>query len=86
MCYRICNQDMEISFKFVSNQPEDIYTPGDIGIDVPVCCSVCMEDVQPIDPIFLLECLHIFHQSCLKKWTQLCYSGTPTCPNCRKPI
>jgi len=85
-CYRICNQDMEITFKFVSNQPEVIYTPEDIGINVPICCSVCMEDVLPIDPIFLLECLHIFHKSCLNKWKTLCYSGTPTCPNCREFI
>jgi Ring finger domain len=86
MCHRLCNQDMEIIFKFISTQHEVIYTPGDIGINVPICCSVCMEDVRPIEPILLLECLHIFHKSCLDKWKRVCFSGVPTCPNCREFI
>lgn len=41
-------------------------------------CSICLDEFKFQDKIFRLNCQHIFHEKCLKKWF---YSGEK-CPNC----
>lgn len=84
-CYRLYRANLEVIFKF-EGIPEDVVcTPADIGIDVQVCCSVCVEDVQPTEPIYLFECLHVFHKACIDEW-KLAKHVNVTCPNCRALI
>jgi hypothetical protein len=84
-CYRLYRANLEVIFKF-EGIPEDVVcTPADIGIDVQVCCSVCVEDVQPTEPMYLFECLHVFHKACIDQW-KLAKHVNVTCPNCRALI
>ena len=84
-CYRFYRANLEVIFKF-EGIPEDVVcTPADIGIDVQVCCSVCVEDVQPTEPMYLFECLHVFHKACIDQW-KLAKHVNVTCPNCRALI
>ena len=84
-CFRLYRANLEVIFKF-EGIPEDVVcTPADIGIDVQTCCSVCVEDVQPTEPMYLFECLHIFHKACIDQW-KLAKHVDVTCPNCRALI
>ena len=84
-CYRLYRANLEVIFKF-EGIPEDVVcTPADIGIDVQICCSVCVEDVQPTEPMYLFECLHVFHKACIDQW-KLAKHVNVTCPNCRALI
>jgi len=50
-----------------------------------VLCVICQYDIISSQPFSLLECKHIFHIECAKKWfTNKCIR--PTCPCCRKDI
>jgi hypothetical protein len=53
-------------------------------------CGICFEslDVKQIDYCTELDCNHIFHDKCLKKWCITCINQDykPNCPLCRKDI
>ena len=53
-------------------------------------CGICFEslDVKQIDCCTELDCCHIFHDKCLKKWCNTCINQDhePNCPLCRKDI
>ena len=47
-------------------------------------CSICLEEILPLDTVSILDCSHIYHCYCIKKWINTsikdcCY----TCPECR---
>ena len=44
-------------------------------------CSVCLDDVKPRQ-LKRLECGHVFHLRCVKRWFG---RGALTCPMCRSP-
>jgi hypothetical protein len=41
-------------------------------------CSICLEPVDT--PYWLLDCQHVFHQDCLRKW----FASKDECPVCRQ--
>lgn len=47
-------------------------------------CSICLENYKSRQKINILQCNHIFHIKCLKKW--LFTSRNISCPMCRKII
>jgi hypothetical protein len=63
-----------------------------IGIDDEIItlagastCSICLEDICPSDAIEILNCEHVFHKKCLKKWKKM-KPGVSNCPLCRDTI
>lgn len=44
-------------------------------------CTICTEDFQLDERLSILECSHIFHADCLKRWLD-CYRNN--CPLCRR--
>jgi len=84
-CFRLYRANLEVIFKFEGISENVVCTPADIGIDVQTCCSVCVEDVQPTEPMYLFECMHIFHKACIDQW-KLAKHVDVTCPNCRALI
>lgn len=40
------------------------------------CCSICLENINPIDKINTFNCKHIHHKNCIKNWNG-------NCPDCR---
>lgn len=53
-------------------------------------CGICFEqlDSKQIDICTEIDCGHIYHDKCLKKWCIQCNEKeyTPNCPLCRKDI
>ena len=45
-------------------------------------CVICLEEFKDEDVVTNLQCLHIFHSSCLKKWIKY----KKICPICRLRI
>ena len=45
----------------------------------PTDCSICYSNIN--NPC-ILNCKHVFHKFCIKKW----YDKNSTCPLCRQPI
>jgi hypothetical protein len=45
-------------------------------------CPICFEDYEDSSMVLSTECLHFFHEGCLKKWADL----NKTCPICRTDI
>lgn len=46
-------------------------------------CSICLNDFVSGQRVsLLLECEHLFHQSCLNEWWQ----RSSSCPNCRETM
>ena len=43
-------------------------------------CSICLKSVQNVKSIFQLPCKHVFHFSCIDKWSYI----SATCPLCRR--
>ena len=52
------------------------------------CCSICMEDLTPETGRQFLNCGHMFHEDCLKKWVRSGGGGRSklTCPMCRTSV
>ncbi len=48
-------------------------------------CPVCFQDVMVGEKVIVLKCSHkhVFHELCIKGWTQL---RKNTCPVCRAVI
>jgi len=47
------------------------------------CCSVCLSDFTPGDPLRLLPCGHRFHVECIDRWLR---SKSVNCPLCNQSI
>ena len=45
-------------------------------------CPICFDDYEESSMVLSTECLHFFHEECLKKWADL----NKTCPICRTDI
>ena len=45
-------------------------------------CFICLEDFSIREKILQLDCLHLFHDECIKKAIQF----NPICPLCKKNI
>ena len=47
-------------------------------------CAICIEESGSCDKkkLVKLDCPHIFHEKCLKRWTSI----NPVCPSCRTII
>ena len=48
----------------------------------PPECAVCLECIVHHRHQKRLECGHVFHRRCVKRWFE---RGQPTCPMCRAP-
>ena len=46
------------------------------------CCSVCLVDFEPSEPLKVLPCKHMFHGGCLSQW----FARSLSCPMCRRKI
>lgn len=44
-------------------------------------CSICLEDIGETEDKHTLDCGHIFHATCLLKWTF--HGNGRSCPTCR---
>ena len=42
-------------------------------------CAICLENYSPEQEVILLECRHVFHKECGKKW----FHDNSYCPFCR---
>lgn len=45
-------------------------------------CPICFDDYVDTSMVLSTECLHFFHEHCLKKWAE----KNRTCPICRTAI
>ena len=45
-------------------------------------CSICLVDFENQDDVVLLDCNHMFHNTCILEWC----SHKADCPNCREKI
>ena len=45
-------------------------------------CRICTEPLQKEQMICVLECKHLFHEECVRKWGRV----KPSCPVCRQAI
>jgi hypothetical protein len=45
-----------------------------------LCCSICLENFVIHEIIYELQCMHIYHKSCITKWLDI----NKNCPYCRK--
>ena len=45
-------------------------------------CPICFDDYDDSSMVLSTECLHFFHEECLKKWADV----NKTCPICRTDI
>ena len=45
------------------------------------CCPICFDDYTPESMVLSTECLHFFHEDCLKKWVMT--DVNQSCPICR---
>ena len=51
-----------------------------------VLCSICQEDINFCDEeVSVVNCGHLFHQKCLKRWFEYDLNVEKTCPECREP-
>ena len=69
-CYSCMTKDM---LKYIRK-----IEPPSIETECPICCSNYEED----DNISQLQCSHIFHNDCIKKW----FINSGTCPMCRSNV
>ena len=51
-------------------------------------CSICLENYLKNDKIIKLDCDHIFHKKCLKKWFKILIDKSEdlNCPLCRNNL
>lgn len=53
-------------------------------------CGICFESLDPkqISSCTQLDCNHLFHDKCLRKWCEVCdkKKNKPNCPLCREKI
>lgn len=45
-------------------------------------CSVCLMNFEPETIVAELQCRHIFHEECIRRWL----ADKPSCPLCRAPV
>ncbi|KAG0442097.1 hypothetical protein DMUE_0541 [Dictyocoela muelleri] len=45
-------------------------------------CNICMNEYKKTDKVFLLECKHLFHFRCIKRWLR----EQANCPLCRQEV
>lgn len=46
-------------------------------------CSICLDNVETNMTGCVLPCLHLFHESCIKRWLTM---NNAICPNCRTHV
>ena len=51
--------------------------------EVATNCMICFEDFKGEDEVRVLECMHIFHPSCVDRWL---IGHSNRCPYCRRGI
>ena len=45
-------------------------------------CTICLENFQKLDKVINLNCLHMFHDNCIKTWLK----NNNYCPICKNEI
>ena len=45
-------------------------------------CIICFEEFQPNNSVIQLDCKHLYHEACIRRWGKM----NPTCPTCRQII
>jgi hypothetical protein len=45
-------------------------------------CTICFESFYGNTELTVTKCTHIFHKSCIEKWSE----QSPSCPACRNPL
>ena len=63
--YDTYKKNKNLKEKLIKNDDNDI-------------CSICLEKLKD-DKCVILNCEHIYHKDCIKKWLK----KNETCPNCR---
>ena len=43
-------------------------------------CAICIEEIQDGDKCKILQCNHVYHENCIKKW--VVFKNKQTCPMC----
>ena len=69
--------------------PYDTLTESTVRreIELPCECCICSENEFNCDSMVTeLECGHVFHNSCIRDWTETKPQGDATCPICRNKI
>jgi len=49
-------------------------------------CSICFEDMDSEDSMYLQPCRHRFHKACINQWLESPGGAGSTCPMCRNYI
>lgn len=50
--------------------------------EVDDTCPICLEKFKDEENVAVLECGHLYHPNCIKKWGK----QKPSCPMCKKEI
>jgi hypothetical protein len=45
-------------------------------------CTICLDNIYPVELVAITECNHIFHRNCIKHWI----SDNLSCPLCRNSL
>ena len=70
-----CNEILE-----VKKMSYSLYNKGKNGVLEPPICSICRENIELEQNIYLLSCNHFYHQFCITEW----FKEKSECPYCRK--
>ena len=76
---RIPHQLSSLFWKAPSGDPRADCSAREKAAEVKTC-SICLDEVEVLQPMTLLPCGHAFHHACVGSWLA---AGKLTCPNCR---
>jgi len=70
------------------NQYEIAQFPSFLYKNIPnkidnVSCPICLEEYKDESMLSITDCIHFFHEKCLKKWIDTSHT---TCPICRTDL
>ena len=75
----------ETDFKKLKTAPMSKKLKKELDVDEVDDCVICMEEIRVRQHSTSLQCKHIFHKNCIKKWL-MNDCQIPTCPCCRADV
>ncbi|CAE8690243.1 unnamed protein product [Polarella glacialis] len=61
----------------------------EVGVLEELMCTICLDDVAPMQPARKLSCGHAFHAGCISSWWKCRLQsshGKVSCPSCRADL
>ena len=65
--------------------PDNTYNYSKINDIEEQICSICLENFEMSDKIYVLTCNHVFHRQCIEGWINY-KNQDAECPLCKREI